>query len=372
MPHNTDKKKLKRSDRDSGVQDLRGVIRKKLMSEAVLRPQELYKRPAAVKEYLRRVMLSVPFEVAAQYGGGTIIIPAAGNEALVDALEMYASNPHASRVAFSSAWDAGVMTSDGIKKASGMLQKSIEFGGERAGKRLDKETGQIGQINAAIAAVGGSAQLDMGTKWGLVQGVAACVQVTERGRGGKDPKADAILLSADGKKVGEVSLKYAAAPNQMSQWGGVSDLYDAGVDYVVDFIKDVKYLEDKLGRLDQSYYREIDDIDIATKICFGGGTDLYNVGAIIASQTPITIDENGFNADHVWTYPNIPDGEWYPTLWARYSTGRGGNTESLQNVRLSLSPKGARKGVPLPMRPEEESMQETMLRDYIREQLRLL
>ena len=364
---------------------LREWIREKLLAEAVLRAAELYKRPTAVEEYLKRVKESIPFEVSKKYGGGTITIPAAGNEALVAALELYATDPDASKEAFGDAWDAGVQTSDGIKRASGMLHKAKEFGGERAGKRLDKESGQIGQINAAIEAAGGSVSVDLGGRGGVVQDVTLCEQVTEGGMGGKDPKADAILKTADGTKVGELSLKYAAAPNQMSQWGGIQELYDAGVEYVVEFIKDVKYLEDDLGRLDKSYYREIDDPATAAKICFGGGGDLYTVGAIIASQTPITIDEGGFVADHVWTYPNVPDGDWYPTLWARFSTGRGGAT-SLKNVRLSLSPKGARTGDPLPARPATEEVEapppaeveavsdpveESLLRALVREKLLL-
>ncbi|HIE83271.1 MAG TPA: hypothetical protein EYQ00_05200 [Dehalococcoidia bacterium] len=363
---------------------LREWIREKLLAEATLQASELYKRPTAVEEYLKRVKESIPFELNPKAGSGTITIPPEGNEALVAALELYATDPARSSIAFNAAWSAGVQTSDGTKTASGMLQKTKDFGGERAGKRTEKESIQVDQINAAIKAAGGSVSVDLGGRGGVVHGIAKCDQVTSSGRGGKDPKADAILLTADGTKVGELSLKYAGAPNQMSQWGGVSELYTAKVEYVVEFIKDVKYLEDKLGRLDQSYYREIKDTVTAKKICFGGGGDLYNVGAIIASQTPITIGKKGFAAAHVWTYPNIPDGDWYPTLWARFSTGRGGSTESLQNVRLSLSPKGARKGVPLPERPvteeveapppaevaaAEEPVQETILRALIRESL---
>ena len=356
------------------------------MAEATLEASELYKRPTAVAEYLKRVKGSIPFELASKAGSGTITIPAEGNEALVAALELHTTDPAGSRAGFSAAWNAGVQTSAGVKRASGMLQKTKEFGGERVGKRTEKESGQIGQINAAIKAAGGSVSVDLGGRGGVVQGITKCDQVTSSGRGGKAPKADAILLTADGTKVGELSLKYAAGPNNMSQWGGIKDLYVAGVKYVVEFIKDVKYLEDKLGRLDKSYYREIEDPATAAKICFGGGGDLYNVGAIIASQTPITIDENGFVADHVWTYPNTPGGKWYPTLWARFSTGRGGSTEGLQNVRLSLSPKGARTGEPLPVRPPAieveapspaevaaavEPVQETILRNLIRESLLL-
>ena len=365
---------------------LRKWIREKLLAEAVLRSAELYKRPTAVEEYLKRVRESIPFEVSKKYGGGTITIPAAGNEALVAALELYTTDPAGSRAAFNAAWSAGIQTSDGTKTASGILQKTKEFGGERAGKRTEKESIQVKQINAAIKAAGGSVSVNLGGRGGVVHGIAKCDQVTDTGAGGKDPKADAILLTADGTKVGELSLKYAGKPNQMSQWGGVSDLYTAKVEYVVEFIKDVKYLEDKLGRLDQSYYREIKDAVTAKNICYGSGGDLYNVGAIIASQTPITIGKKGFEAAHVWTYPNIPDGDWYPTLWARYSSGRGGSTESLQNVRLSLSPKGARKGIPLPARPPtpeveapppaevaaaEEPVQETILRALIKESLLL-
>ena len=367
---------------DEGLDEalLREWIRAKLLlAEEKATASHLFKRADRVAAYLEQIKSDppTPFELDA---GGTITIPAEGNDALIAALETGDAG------AFNRAWKAGVKTSDGIQKASGIIKKTKAFGGERAGKRLDCESGQIGQINAALEAVGGSASVDLGGRGGVVQGVTICEQVTESGKGGKAPKADAILLTADGTKVGELSLKCAATPSQMSQWGGVSDLYADGVEYVVEFIKDVKYLEDKLGRLDKSYYREIDDIATATKICFGSGGDLYSVGAIIASQTPITIDEDGFKADHIWTYPNIPDGDWYPTLWARFSTGRGGSTESLQNVRLSLSPKGARTGDPLPERPvaEEveapppveveaatEPVQEAMLRAFIREKLLL-
>tara|TARA_R110000744_G_scaffold378049_1_gene493713 strand:- start:88 stop:1203 length:1116 start_codon:yes stop_codon:yes gene_type:complete len=340
---------------------LREWVRVTLLAEAALEASELYKRPTAVEEYLKRVKESIPFELTSKAGGGTITIPAEGNEALVAALELHATDSAGSRADFSAAWKAGVQTSAGTKRVSGILQKTKEFGGEHAGKRTEKESGQIGQINAAIEVAGGSVSVDLGGRGGVVHGVTRCEQVTGGGKGGKEPKADAILLTEGGTKVGEVSLKYAAAPSQMSQWGGVSDLYADGVEYVVEFIKDVKYLEDKLGRLDKSYYREIDDTAVATSICFGGGSNLYNVGTIIASKTPITIDEGGFVADHVWAYPNIPDGDWYPTLWARFSTGRGGSTESLQNVRLSLSPKGARKGVPLPERPKTEKVEAPVL-----------
>lgn len=359
---------------DDGLEEalLRQWVREKLLAEVAATASHLFKDRSRVAAYLDQIKSGTPFELD---GGGTIIIPEEGNDALVSALESNDSS------AFNRAWKVGVKTSDGIKKSSGIIKKTPAFGGERAGKRLDKEDKQIGEIQAAIDAAGGVVNIMLGRR--SAQGVTSIESVTGT------PKADAVLKAGD-EVVGAISLKYAARPNQMQQWGGVTKLYDAEIPAVVEFIKDVKYIEENSpsGRIDVTYFREIDDSDIATKICYGGGSwPEDDCDAIVASQTPITIDEDGnFIADHVWFNPEIPPGEWYPTLFARFGTGRGGGT-GLKNVRLSLSPKGARVGEPLPARPPtpeveapadteveaaaEPVIDESILRGYVREKLLL-
>jgi hypothetical protein len=349
---------------------LREWIRAKLLlAEVAATASQIFKDPARVAAYLDQVEKEAPFELVA---GGTVTIPVKGNNALVAALEAGDKN------AFNRAWKAGIQTSAGVMNTSGALKKTEALGGERAGKRLDKEDKQIGEIQAAIDAAGGMIDINLGRK--VAKGVTSIETVTGT------PKADAVLKAGE-EVVGSISLKYASAPGQMQQWGGLTKLYEGDVPSVVEFIKDVKHIEETnpTGRIDVTYFREIDQPEIAQKICYGGGSWPENdCDMIIASQTPIQIDEGGnFVADHLFFNPDVPAGEWYPTLFARYSSGRGGGA-GLGNVRLSLSPKGARRGEPLPERPATteveappdaeveavvEPVQEAMLRAVIREAL---
>ena len=331
---------------------LREWVHTLLLAEVSATASEIFKDFTRVTAYLDQIKNETPFELVS---GETIIIPAEGNDALVFALE---SNDAA---AFQAAWSAGVETSDGIKKVSGIIKKTEALGGERAGKRLDKEVKQIGEIQAAIQAAGGTVNINLGGK--VANGVTSIESIAGT------PKADAVLLAGEpgqpgGSHVGYISLKYASRPSQMQQWGGLTKLYNDDVASVVEFIKDVQYIEETSpsGRIGVTYFREIDQLDIARKICYGANFDTgksgkNNCDLIIASQSPIQIDKSGnFIADNIWANPDIPGGEWYPTLFARYARGRGGGT-ALENVRLSLSPKGARKGEPLPLRkpPEVEA-----------------
>ena len=347
---------------------LREWIRAKLLlTEVAATGSQIFKDPARIAAYLGQIENEAPFELMA---GGTVIIPAEGNDALVAALEAGDKN------AFNQAWKAGIQTSAGVMNSSGALKKTETLGGERSGKRLDKEDKQIGEIQAAINAAGGMIDINLGRK--VAKGVTSIETVTGT------PKADAVLKAGE-EVVGSISLKYASAPGQMQQWGGLTKLYEADVTSVVEFIKDVKYIEETnpSGRLDITYFREIDQPDIAQKICYGGGSWPENdCDMIIASQTPIQIDKGGnFIADNLFFNPEIPAGEWYPTLFARYSSGRGGGA-GLGNVRLSLSPKGARRGKPLPERPKTEEVEapalatvasaaepvtELLLRTFVRE-----
>ena len=346
---------------------LREWIKERLLLEVTATASQIFKDPERVANYLDQIKKGTPFELVA---GGTVTIPVEGNDALVASLE--AGDPSA----FNQAWKAGVQTSDGVMKSSGEIKKTEALGGERAGKRLDKEDKQIQEIQDAIEAAGGVVDINLGRK--VAEGVTSIESVSGT------PKADAVLMAGD-QVVGSISLKYASSPGQMQQWGGLTKLYEAGVASVVEFIKDVQYVEDSnpTGRLDITYFREIDQPDIAQKICYGGGSWPENdCDLIIASQSPIQIDESGnFVADHLFFNPDVPPGEWYPTLFARYSTGRGGGA-GLKNVRLSLSPKGARSGEPLPVRPATpevevpsdaeveaatEPVEEAFLKSFVRE-----
>ena len=318
-------------------------IREHLILEVAATASQIFKDPDRVANYLDQIKKGTPFELVA---GGTVIIPAKENAALVSALESF------DKIAFNQAWKIGVQTSSGIMQSSGAIKKTPALGGESAGKRLDKEDRQIAEIQTAIDAAGGMVDINLGRK--VAKGVTSIDSVKGT------PKADAVLVAGE-TIVGSISLKYARSPNQMQQWGGLTTLYESEEPTVVEFIKDVKYLEENSpnSRLDITYYREIKDTAIAKKICYGsGGWPENDADIIIASQAPIQIDKSGeFIADHLFYNPEIPGGDWYPTLFARFSTGRGGSV-GLKNVRLSLSPKGSRVGKPLPNRPAESQIEE--------------
>ena len=114
-------------------------IREHLILEVAATASQIFKDPDRVANYLDQIKKGTPFELVA---GGTVIIPAEENAALVSALESF------DKIAFNQAWKIGVQTSSGIMRASGAIKKTPALGGESAGKRLDKEDRQIAEIQS--------------------------------------------------------------------------------------------------------------------------------------------------------------------------------------------------------------------------------
>ena len=188
---------------DMNESTLRALIRETILAEANLTAGQLFKRSSAVDAYVKKIEDGEPFELV---GGGTIVINKEGNDNLLSALRAY--DP----AAFNRAWAAGVITYDGVQKSSGMLQKTAEFGGKGSGKFLEKEAGQISQIQETIDQLA-PVSINLG------QRTAKDVMSIENVDG--TPKADAVLKDAAGTIVGAISLKSADSPPQMQQWGGI-------------------------------------------------------------------------------------------------------------------------------------------------------
>ena len=342
---------------------LRALIRETILAEANLTAGQLFKRSSAVDTYVKKIESGEPFELV---GGGTIVISSEDNEDLLSALKAY--DP----VAFNKAWSAGVMTSDGVQKSSGMLQKTGEFGGKGSGKFLEKEAGQISQIQETIDQL---APVDIN----LGQRTAKSVVAIENVDG--TPKADAVLKDFDGAIVGAISLKSADSPPQMQQWGGIGKF--AEHPEIKSFVDDLKQVQQNspTGRIDVAYYRVLKDEELARKLCYGDGSSRVNqCDVIIASTKPIDINPSGdIVATNVFYSPEIPSGDWEPTLWATFRTGRGTGL-GLKDIRVGCYPKGwgnTRANEPLPASgaPQEKSTEvtpevtEAIIRNVVREML---
>ena len=75
-------------------------------------------------------------------------------------------------------------------------------------------------------------------------------------------------------------------------------------------------------------------------MCYGDGSDVYNdCDMIIASRNPIKIARGQFSATNIFYAPQIPRGEWKPTLWATYRRGRGIGL-GLLDIRVGVYPQG--------------------------------
>lgn len=316
--------------------------RRKLVKEANLSAFEMTKRPRRWDIFLQKIQDGTAFS---DVEGRRFMIPDAGNEALIDALK--SKDPEAYKQAFSS----GIKTVPDVSILSPtQLKKTAEFGGKEPGQSLAKENIQIAQIQTAIDE---KSPVDINVGRKIANNVVAIKSVKGT------PKADAFLLDWEEKIVAALSLKDADTPEQMQQWGGISRLTDHPEIY--NFIEDIKAIQDHMpaGRINIAYYRQLEDEELARKLCYGDRSSKENdCDVIIASQQPIQINDAGdFVASNVFYAPQIPPGDWAPTLWATYREGRGG-ASGIKNVRIGCYPKKwglGRKNIELPRRSKDQS-----------------
>jgi len=233
-----------------------------------------------------------------------------------------------------------------VGKPLNQILKDKELGGEVAGKRLKAEERQIGEIKTAIDNAvkqnGGPIQLYVGAR-GVVS-IDGVKNVTGT------PKADCALTLGVTPKA-YVSLKSAASPNQMGQWGGITN-YMSNPE-IAKFIADLYLLQDKLKdpRLDIAYYRVLKSEPeqyVYGKNWKSNEPSENSCDFVLASKKRIQLVKEDptknvykFSSDNIFYKPQVPSEDWKPTLYGRYATGR--NDAGLQNIRLSVSPLGYRK-----------------------------
>jgi hypothetical protein len=234
-----------------------------------------------------------------------------------------------------------------VKKAGLPLTKILkdkELGGEVAGKRLKAEERQMQEIAKAISNAirendGKAIIVNVGRRKVEIDGVA---NVTGT------PKAD-CALTYDNKPVSYISLKSANKPNEMGQWGGITNYLEDPE--VAKFIADLYLLQDKKTdpRLETGYYRELKTNlqqyvygkDWAKNFLSNNNCDLVlaTTNAILLEKQ--TDNSHNFVSTNIFYNPDIPEGDWKPTLYGRFATGR--DDVGLNSIRLSVSPLGYRK-----------------------------
>ena len=314
---------------------LREWIRGLLVEAGNLSAPEMKNRAKRWGIFLQKMKSNTPFS---DLQDNEFTIPVAGNDELVAALE--SQDPAAYKAAFQN----GIITvPPNAITSPNKLKKTPEFGGLAPGGRLQKEQGQIAQIQSAIDAIA-PVDISVGRK------IAPCGVGIENVSG--TPKADAILVDTSGQTVAAISLKDADVPTQMQQWGGIGNYTDHPE--ISAFIEDLKKVQaaSPSGRIEVAYFRDLKDVKLARKLCYGDKSSVENdCDMIIASQAPIQIDASGqIIATNIFYAPKVPPGEWRPTLWATFRTGRGTGL-GLKDIRIGCYPKAwgaTRSNEPLP------------------------
>jgi len=314
---------------------LRGYIRKLLFEVGNLSASEMKNRAYRWDVFLRKMKNSEPFEDVLN---NQFVIPIEGNDELIQAL--IDKDPYAYKLAFKN----GVKTNPpNMILSPAKLKKTVEFGGLTPGGRLKKEQMQIKQIQDAINE---KAPVDIYVGRKTAKDVVGIKDVIGT------PKADAYFVNSQNEPVAMISLKYADEPTQMQQWGGIGKYVNHPE--INSFINDLKAIQDmsESGRITVAYYRILKDEALAKELCYGDMSNEKNdCDLIIASQSPIEINELGeIVASNVFYAPEIPSGDWYPTLWATYRSGRGTGL-GLKDIRVGCYPKAwgsTRKNMELP------------------------
>lgn len=307
-----------------------GNLKVRITEASNLGGGEMKKRPYRFDIFLDKMRDGTAFTSTS---GNEFTIPMEGNEALVSALVDKDVN------AYKAAFKSGVVTGEGdVLTRPTIIKKTGEFGGIGSRARLQKEDIQIDQINQALENIGEPVDINLGNR--VAVGVVACQTIAGT------PKADAALVDENGKEVGYISLKYANQPSQTQQWGGITK-YNNTVE-VTNFIIDVEnvLLDSDDGRLDTAYYRVIKEEDLGRDLVYGDHKPPENsVDIVIASSDTIEIVPSGdryeFKATNIFTYPNLPTGDWQPTLYATYRNNR--NDLGLSNTRVGCYTLGYRR-----------------------------
>jgi hypothetical protein len=341
-----------------------------LLEAPDLSAPELTKRPWRWGVFRKKIDRSEPFILKIDKNQEIpVTIPRGENEALYSALEREDYGD------YKGAFRAGVTARDSsgasrrIESPSD-LRKDAAFGGRGKDSGWVSEKDQIDQINAAILAArreaAGAADLiddealpPINIKLGnfTAVGVVRCEKVEDK----PEPKADAVLEDAEKNGISWISLKSASSPNEMNQWGGLSQYKSepTGSSDAHGFANFIRCLHPDGVPGGKAYYQTINSGSVAHKAIWGenstqGGISNRGVNcidAVIASKDPITLIPVGkgtgtyefsVTSGKIWLDGEIPSGGWEPVFFARR-----GERDSFEipRTRVGIFPKEQRKAI---------------------------
>jgi hypothetical protein len=354
-----------------------------LLEAPDLSAPELTKRPWRWGVFRKKIDRSEPFILKIDDDQEIpVTIPRVENEVLYSALEREDYGD------YKGAFRAGVTARDSsgasrrIESPSD-LRKDAAFGGRGKDSGWVSEKDQIDQINAAILAArreaAGAADLiddealpPINIKLGnfTAVGVVRCEKVKDK----PEPKADAVLEDAEKNGISWISLKSASSPNEMNQWGGLSQYKSepTGSSDAHGFANFIRCLHPDGVPGGKAYYQTINSGSVAHKAVWGenstqGGISNRGVNcidAVIASKDPITLIPVGkgtgtyefsVTSGKIWLDGEIPSGGWEPVFFARR-----GERDSFEipRTRVGIFPKENRKATDVsPGTPDREGQE---------------
>ncbi|UCC40661.1 MAG: hypothetical protein JSV96_04225 [Candidatus Aminicenantes bacterium] len=349
------------------------VVRKKdntvLLNEANLSIPELKKRIWRIDLIIKKINEGSPFETTS---GKEVTLDKGVAEKFVQLkAENDFSEETLKKVFGTTKINFPTTTGELIKLTD--LKKTPEFGGEKAGARLEKEYAARGQLEELINGALVESDTDSITlrildkKGNVLQVVEGVTGVDDQTKiGGVDPKADFVLISK-GKPPVYISHKDGSAAKDFGQWGGVTEKAGAKIynhPEVQKFAEDLKnsdhtYPIDIKGRELRAYRRgptvgrKIQDVNLKLMAIFG---EEYNKDENGSPQNVDIVAQGLFNiekiedgvynltANHMMgrkSFEGDFDMAYEPMLIVRFMEGRVNH--GIINARMSLYPTGGRK-----------------------------
>jgi len=293
--------------------------------------------------------------------GRAVVIPIKSSQSSANA-ELYDAVKKENPVAYKAAFKLGVeaFASDGkpvVIISPTELKKDDDFK-TRKGSPWAAEGRQIAALDAAIKAAVVESGAPINIKMGGVtaKGVVGCR------KGGSGAKADGVLVDENGESLAGLSLKYADAPSQMQQWGGVTKY--RGVGPVGRFEAGLLAYKDVDSKADEpfvapgeAYFMEIQDKSFAQESVWGPEGE---VAAVIATKGTVSLKSaprDGFEfkveSGEIWYDRAVPEDDWRPVLAAikgdrnhlvRADGVSRSDAEVLMKVRVGVYPFGFLSG----------------------------
>lgn len=251
--------------------------------------------------------------------------------------------------AFTSQFKGSFRDTDGNTVKLTQIQKTKEFGGEQAGKRLAKEDFAIEQLNAIIHKIKRETGSD---SVAIVVGKNVYPNIVQATSTPGTPKSDFHLINKAGDAVVWISHKDGNSAKSFQQWSGITEAGIVDHAETKTFVSLVKQEIADQGLEDfprgQTWGHPIRSPKLAKMavfgVDFGKEFGINNVQLTIQGNVTLTPNENGeyvLSGDHVVYNGQVPKGDYAPYFMVRYLSDR--SNFGIKYARMSISPLGSRK-----------------------------